>query len=162
MKKSKNVETQEQSQNQIKILAQDEIAVIGSKNSRARAYNEKTKESQPNRGSFKKRLSDLLDDGDLDEAVETIRGAMKANKTHWDGVAKRMVEEPDFRIRLEASKTILAYKEGMPVQRQVVMQESFESLRDAIMAAEHSDEAKRIIETEMLTLKNWDSAPPSE
>jgi hypothetical protein len=104
---------------------------------------------QPRR-KLGKRLSELLDDGDLELAVETIRGGLKANKSHWDGVAKQMVIEPDFKIRMDAAKTVLAYKEGMPVQRQVVIAESFESLREAIAAATHSPEAMRLIESGLL------------
>lgn len=104
---------------------------------------------QPRR-KLGKRLSELLDDGDLELAVETIRGGLKANKSHWDGVAKQMVIEPDFKIRMDAAKTVLAYKEGMPVQRQVVIAESFESLREAIAAATHSPEALRLIESGLL------------
>ena len=67
-----------------------------------------------------------------------------------------MVIEPDYKIRMDAAKTVLAYKEGMPVQRQVVIAESFESLREALTAATHSPEAMRLIETGLLTpsLKN--------
>jgi hypothetical protein len=110
---------------------------------------------QPRR-KLGKRLSELLDDGDLELAVDTIRGGLKANKSHWDGVAKQMVIEPDYKIRMDAAKTVLAYKEGMPVQRQVVIAESFESLREALTAATHSPEAMRLIETGLLTpsLKN--------
>lgn len=97
-----------------------------------------------------KRLSELLDDGDLELAVDTIRGGLKANKSHWDGVAKQMVVEPDYKTRMDAAKTVLAYKEGMPVQRQVVISESFESLRDALAAATHSPEARRLIESGLL------------
>jgi len=133
----------------------DVIATVSrAKTAPTRAHTGKGMVSQENVGTFKRRLSDILHDGDLEEAVNTIREGMKANKTHWDGVAKRMVTEPDFRIRLEAGKTVLAYKEGMPVQRQVVMQESFESLRDAIMAADHSDEARKIIDAGLLGLEN--------
>lgn len=105
---------------------------------------------QPRR-KLGKRLSELLDDGDLELAVDTIRGGLKANKSHWDGVAKQMVIEPDFKIRMDAAKTVLAYREGMPVQRQVVVAESFESLREAIAAATHSPEAMKLIESGLLS-----------
>ena len=82
----------------------------------------------------------------MDDAVSAIRRSLKAKKTHWDGVSKKMVEEPDYKIQLDAAKTVLAYREGMPVQRQVVVSKAFESLRDATLAAKHSPEDRKLIE----------------
>ena len=102
------------------------------------------------RRKIAKRLHDILTEEDLDDAVSAIRRSLKAKKTHWDGVSKKMVEEPDYKIQLDAAKTVLAYREGMPVQRQVVVSEAFESLRDAIFAAKHSPEARKLIESGLL------------
>jgi hypothetical protein len=95
-----------------------------------------------------------MTDDDLEGAIGVIRTGLQATKSHWDGVAKRMVEEPDFKTRMEAAKTIVAYKEGMPVQRQMVVQESYESLRDMLRAADHSDEARRLLESEITFVEN--------
>lgn len=103
----------------------------------------------PKRG-YAKRLNELLTDDDLAGAVDVIRQGLKATKRQWDGFAKTMVEEPDMKVRMDAAKTVLSYKEGMPVQRQVVVSETFECLRDALVAAEHSPEAKRLIEAGLL------------
>ncbi len=122
-------------------------------------------EPQLPRRRFSKRLNDILNDDDLDNAMEAIRRALKAQKKHWDGVAKEMVAEPDYKVQLDAAKTVLAYREGMPIQRQVVVSEAFESLRDAIIAAEHSPEARKLIESGLLgptCSKKWEGAPPSE
>jgi hypothetical protein len=107
-------------------------------------------EPQLPRRKIAKRLHEILTDEDLDNAVSVIRRSLKAKKTYWDGVAKKMVEEPDYKIQLDAAKTVLAYREGMPVQRQVVVSEAFESLRDAIFAAKHSPEARKLIESGLL------------
>ena len=102
------------------------------------------------RRKIAKRLHEILTDEDLSEAVSAIRQSLKAKKSSWDGVAQKMVEGPDYKIQIDAAKTILAYREGMPIQRQVVVSEAFESLRDAIIAAEHSPEARKLIETGLL------------
>lgn len=107
--------------------------------------------------SYAKRLNEMLTDQDLEGAVDVIRQGLKANKRHWDGVAKQMVDEPDMKVRMDAAKTVLSYKEGMPVQRQVVVSETFESLREALAAAEHSPEARRLIEAGLLGQRPTDS-----
>jgi hypothetical protein len=107
-------------------------------------------ESTLPRRKIAKRLHEILTDEDLSEAVSAIRQSLKAKKSSWDGVAKKMVVAPDYKIQIDAAKTILAYREGMPIQRQVVVSEAFESLRDAIIAAEHSPEARKLIETGLL------------
>jgi len=81
------------------------------------------------RRKYAKQLHSMLQDNDLEDAVEAIRRGLKAKKSYWDGVAKRMVEESDLKVQLDAAKTVLAYREGVPVHREVLLSETFESLK---------------------------------
>ena len=103
----------------------------------------------PKRG-YAKRLNEMLTDEDLAGAVDVIRQGLKATKQFFSPITKQFVQEPDMKVRMDAAKTVLSYKEGMPVQRQVVVSETFESLREALAAAEHSPEARRLIDAGLL------------
>jgi hypothetical protein len=103
----------------------------------------------PKRG-YARRLNEMLNDEDLAGAVDVIRQGLKATKQFFSPITKQFVHEPDMKVRMDAAKTVLSYKEGMPVQRQVVVSETFESLREALAAAEHSPEARRLIEAGLL------------
>ena len=102
---------------------------------------------------FRRTINELIADNETEKAIAVILDGLRATKKYWSPIAKQFVEEPDHRTRLDSAKTIIAYHEGTPVQRVVAVTESFESLRDAIEAATHSEEAQRI-------LKELDLASP--
>ena len=81
-------------------------------------------------------LMEILTDEDLRSVAEVYRGALHANQRHWVdegrdpklGRARGHWEViPDFKTRIAAANMIAAYKEGLPVQRQVVLTKAFES-----------------------------------
>lgn len=96
---------------------------------------------------LRKNLAELIDNNQIEQAVSAIEDGLSATRRFWSPVTKSFVDEPDHKTRLDAAKTILAYHEGTPVQRVVAVTESFESLRDIIAAATHSEEAQRLIKT---------------
>ena len=94
---------------------------------------------------FRKNLAELMDCNQVEQAVSAIEDGLSATRRFWSPITKSFIDEPDHKTRLDAAKTILAYHEGTPVQRVVTVTESFESLRDAIAAATHSEEAQRAL-----------------
>ena len=86
-------------------------------------------------------LMEILTDEDLRSVAEVYRGALHANQRHWvdegkdpkTGRARGHWEViPDFKTRIAAANMIAAYKEGLPVQRQVVLTKAFESAEETI------------------------------
>ena len=86
-------------------------------------------------------LMEILTDEDLKCVAEVYRGALRANQRHWvdegrdpkTGRARGHWEIiPDFKTRIAAANMIAAYKEGLPVQRQVVLAKAFQSAEETI------------------------------
>lgn len=71
--------------------------------------------------------------GFVDEVAETLRGALSANGKHFvkgEGPGSGWQITPDFRTRLDAVKIILAYAEGMPLQR--IFEHKIHETRDTL------------------------------
>jgi hypothetical protein len=101
-------------------------------------------------------LMEILTDEDLKRVAEVYRGALQANQRHWvdegkDPKTGRAMGHweviPDFKTRIVAANMIAAYKEGLPVQRQVVINKAFESADNAIQRIKKSPELLRAIQT---------------
>jgi hypothetical protein len=99
-------------------------------------------------------LMEILTDEDLQRVAEVYRGALHANQRHWvdegkdpkTGRARGHWEIiPDFKTRIAAANMIAAYKEGLPVQRQVVINKAFESADEAIKKIKDSPELLKAI-----------------
>ena len=100
-------------------------------------------------------LMEILTDEDLRSVAEVYRGALHANQRHWvdegkdpkTGRARGHWEViPDFKTRIAAANMIAAYKEGLPVQRQVVLTKAFESAEDTIKKIKGSPELLKAIQ----------------
>jgi len=121
-------------------------------------------ERQLPRRRYAKLLHEMLEDDDLEGALAAIRRGLIATKCHWDGVAQKMVEAPDYKIQIDAAKTVLSYREGIPVQKELIITETFETLQKTFIEALSSPETSALIQSELLrskASKNWDSAPPT-
>src|SRR5438874_2670997 len=69
-----------------------------------------------------------INQDDCDLVLKAWRRALKATRRQWDFGKKKWKVEPDCRVQLEATKLVTAYKEGLPVQRQITIQGSFVEL----------------------------------
>ena len=85
--------------------------------------------------TLRRTMSELVDSNRMDIAIDVLDRSMRATKKFWSPLTKEWVEEPDFKIQLDAAKVIIAYGDGLPVQRSITVTDSFESLRDALNAA---------------------------
>ena len=112
------------------------------------------KENQPTKVSIQT-LMEILTDEDLRSVAEVYRGALHANQRHWvdegkdpkTGRARGHWEViPDFKTRIAAANMIAAYKEGLPVQRQVVLTKAFESADETIKKIKDSPELLKAIQ----------------
>jgi hypothetical protein len=92
---------------------------------------------------------EILTDEDLQSVVEVYRGALHANQRHWvdegkdpkTGRARGHWEIiPDFKTRIAAANMIAAYKEGLPVQRQLVVAKTFRSAEETVSKLRQSPE----------------------
>ena len=99
-------------------------------------------------------LLDAITDDDVDMVVKVWREAMVATRSFWresgrDPETKKSigewVTEPDHRTRLEASKLVAAYKEGLPIQRQAHFHGTFEDLGQALGKLASSPEGARAL-----------------
>lgn len=79
----------------------------------------------------------------INEAVQTLASALKAESVKWDGAAKVMVTNPDFQVRLRAAELLLNYGIGKPIERSVKLTGDFSSYSDRLTALCASPEGLR-------------------
>jgi hypothetical protein len=107
-------------------------------------------------------LLDALTDEDLDRVARVYREAMDAETWVWvdegndekTGRAKGYRQFlPDHKTRIAAANMVAAYKEGLPVQRQIRLDANFTELRDEVEAFKRSpamqDFARRLASGEI-------------
>jgi hypothetical protein len=99
-------------------------------------------------------LMEILTDEDLENVAQVYRAALHANRRHWidegkdpkTGRARGHWEViPDFKTRIAAANMIAAYREGLPVQRQLVIAKQFESAADVIASVKQSPELLKAV-----------------
>ncbi|MBE2180080.1 MAG: hypothetical protein IAE97_06380, partial [Chthoniobacterales bacterium] len=94
-------------------------------------------------------------------------GAEKAAKVLMDGLKAKKVsltghQVPDWKARLDAAKLIMAYIEGLPIQRQHIVSFQANSLRELREKLPDLPELRAAVIRLAPALKNRDSAPPTE
>jgi hypothetical protein len=92
-------------------------------------------------------LNDLLVAKNLDaRAVEGLEQCLKATHGFYDIMAEEVITFPDFKTKLGAIQTILAYTVGKPVERCEVITKHHTSLEDLRDQAKASPELRRKIQ----------------
>ena len=92
-------------------------------------------------------LADLMSDQDRADNMRVLREAKNAIHHVYDKDLERLVEKPDHKTRLAATALSLAYDEGLPVQRQVVLTKAFESIEETIKKIRGSPELMKALMT---------------
>ena len=92
-------------------------------------------------------LADLMTEQDRADNMRVLREAKNAIHHVYDKDLERLVEKPDHKTRLAATALSLAYDEGLPVQRQVVLTKAFESAEETIKKIKASPELLKAIQT---------------
>jgi hypothetical protein len=95
------------------------------------------------------RLADRLTEEDRQRAKDTIAEAMSANGCRFNTETKLWEEFPDHRTRLAAATLQLAYDEGTPIQRQIVLTGKFdtdEAILDRLAASPEASAALAALE----------------
>lgn len=125
---------------------------------RARACARSREDSKPARNSIPQQiaasLANFLTEEDLADVVAVYRAGLRATQRVW--IAEEAVDErgrrrghwehhPDFRTRLACADMIAAYKEGLPVQRQAILVQQFESMDQTRERVSHSPELLKAI-----------------
>jgi hypothetical protein len=113
-----------------------------------------------------KKLIDLLKPEYLDRAVQVWVDGLKATKDVYDARAKEWTTQPDWKERREAANMIVAYFEGRPIERQMVMKGSFRDLNDTLARMKQSPEAMRVLQElypeELPTVQETGSEKPAD
>ena len=96
------------------------------------------------------RIADMITDEDRVKAKQVITEALGA--TSWRAACKgevggRGVQEPDYKTRLAAATLQLAYDEGLPVKRSVVLTGNFANAEELAQALRSSPEAEKALKT---------------
>ena len=99
-------------------------------------------------------LADVLTDEDLERVANVYRDALGAKQRFWidegkDEFGKSIGHwewQDDHKTRIQAANMIAAYKEGLPVQRQVVLTKAFESADETIKKIKDSPELLKAIQ----------------
>jgi hypothetical protein len=92
-----------------------------------------------------RRLADCINEGAPEASAKVIAEAKVATHRIFDVQAKVLVEVPDHKTRLAAVTLELAYVEGLPVKREIVLTGSFESGESVIERLKGSPEAMRVM-----------------
>ena len=99
-------------------------------------------------------LTGILTDEDLADVAAVYREGLKATQRIWvedatvDERGRRMgrwEHHPDYRVRKACADMIAAYKEGLPVQRQQVLIEKFESTGEKMERYRQSPEMMNVL-----------------
>jgi hypothetical protein len=90
-------------------------------------------------------LADLITDEDRAENMRVLREAKNAIHHVYDKDSESLVEKPDHKTRLAAATLQLAYDEGLPVQRQVVLTKQFESAAEIMSTVKQSPELLKAV-----------------
>lgn len=109
--------------------------------SRARACARSREGSQPAGDSIPQKiaasLATFLTEADLADVVAVYRAGLRATQRIWveDGTVDERgrrrghwEHHPDHRTRIACADMIAAYKEGLPVQRQAILVQKFETM----------------------------------
>ena len=99
-------------------------------------------------------LAEVLTDEDLERVANVYRDALGARQRFWidegkDEFGKSIGHwewQDDHKTRIQAANMIAAYKEGLPVQRQVVLTKAFESADETIKKIKDSPELFKAIQ----------------
>ena len=92
-----------------------------------------------------RRLADCINEGSAEANAKVIENAKVAVHRVFDPETKRLIEVPDHKTRLAAVTLELAYVEGLPVKREIVLTGSFESGESVIERLKNSPEAMRLL-----------------
>jgi hypothetical protein len=90
-------------------------------------------------------LLDSMSDDDLDQVARVYREAMDATTTMWDVNEKKLITLPDHKTRIAAANMVAAYKEGLPVQRQIRLGAHFDELSDVVERFKRSPAAQDFV-----------------
>lgn len=99
-------------------------------------------------------LANLLTDDDLANVAAVYRDGLTATQRIWQENAwtddkgrlrGKWVEVPDYKTRKSCADMIAAYREGLPVQRQAILVQQFESMDQTRERVSHSPELLKAI-----------------
>jgi hypothetical protein len=103
----------------------------------------------PDNSGLEKKLSELLTADDLEGAAEVWRDGMKANKFAWSQLEQGFVDTgfPDWDVRERMAAKVAAYKEGLPVAKQMIISGTFDDFGKMISKMQGSPEALRVLQS---------------
>jgi len=99
-------------------------------------------------------LATILNDDDLLLVAAVYRDGLTATQRIWQDnvwtdekgrLRGKWVEVPDYKTRKACADMIAAYKEGLPVQRQAILLQKFESMDQTRERVSHSPEMLKVI-----------------
>ena len=89
-------------------------------------------------------LNDLLEAKNLlARAVDELERCLEATHSFYDIVTEKVISVPDYRTRLAAVTMVLAYTEGLPVERREMVTRRFTTLEDLEKQTQNSPEFRR-------------------
>ena len=91
-------------------------------------------------------LDDLLEAKNLrTRAVEALERCLEATHNFYDVIAQKVITFPDYKTRLAAIITVLAYTDGKPVERREIITKHFETLEELQARVKASPEFQRAL-----------------
>lgn len=99
-------------------------------------------------------LANILTDDDLANVAAVYRDGLTATQRIWQEnvwtddkgrLRGKWVEVPDYKTRKACADMIAAYREGLPVQRQAILVQQFESMDQTRERVSHSPELLKAI-----------------
>lgn len=107
------------------------------------------------------KLSILLENAGLRaKAVSALEEGLAATKTYWDGVAKQMRIEPDWKTRAAVAVDILSFTDGRPVERKEIVTFAIDSLDEMQKRIQQSPAAQSAIRRLLKPVGIQNDPPP--
>jgi len=124
------------------------------KSPRAGAHDDNHRGGPSKKQKVSETLANILNDGDLRRVAEVYREGLDATQRIWHEnswtddkgrLRGKWVEVPDYKTRKACADMIAAYREGLPVQRQAILVQQFESMDQTRERVSHSPELLKAI-----------------
>ena len=96
-----------------------------------------------------------IPDGLDDMADGIFEQGFVATDTRWSNAAKEFLTVPDIKTRLETLKLFLAYRHGMPIQRQIRIESGFKDRETELLETARTPSGRALLLKMGVIDANW-------
>lgn len=92
---------------------------------------------------------------DKEAAREAVRMGLRAMTGRWNNKSQKFEDIPDVKLRVETAKFFAAYDEGMPIQRQIVLEMGHKDRETELIEIAGTPSGKKMLLSIGLITPEW-------